>query len=174
MYACQGNDPNPASLPPTILLWATLRLAALRPHRGSFLTGPQSTSGRRNLSWNKNSIFLLCAHQCTTKRCSADKSTQYTHAVLDIERRRFTEYKLIQKASYLKILNFKNIFDINYFLRLFIQQKFIRECLVKIVSIQKASFYTWNELVIFTFQSKHFIAKIILILLKIFFTGISS
>ena len=39
-YACQGKEPNPASLPPTILRWATFLLWALSPHLGSFCTAP--------------------------------------------------------------------------------------------------------------------------------------
>ena len=50
MYACQGNEPNPASSPPTILRWATFLRAALRPQRWSLETGPNSMSGRRSLS----------------------------------------------------------------------------------------------------------------------------
>ena len=50
MYACQGKVPNPASSPPTILLWATDLLIADTPHLGSFVTGPHSTSGWAKLS----------------------------------------------------------------------------------------------------------------------------
>ena len=59
IYACQGNVPNPASLPPTILLWATFRLEALRPHLGSFVTGPKFSGGRLILSciWEYSCCF---------------------------------------------------------------------------------------------------------------------
>jgi len=56
MYACQGKVPNPASLPPTILLWATFRREALRPQRGSFETGPKFRGGRLILSCTRENV----------------------------------------------------------------------------------------------------------------------
>lgn len=34
MYACQGKEPNPASVPPTTRRCAPMRLVSVRPHAG--------------------------------------------------------------------------------------------------------------------------------------------